>query len=141
MTNRIICRSNSLPLLFSEHNEKPLILNEQNMLFVLKFIAAMAVPLQNIGRHVFLAFNFEAHYGLADNNTFSPASKTQLVRRVVTVIRSSSFSFKYSSSFKANDLLMICHYHYLQQMKSNRRHRKVRENPTNCSLELEYTVQ
>ncbi|XP_037030945.1 uncharacterized protein LOC119070620 [Bradysia coprophila] len=37
------------------------------------FIAAMAIPLQNIGRHVFMAFNFEAHYGLADNNTFSPS--------------------------------------------------------------------
>lgn len=41
------------------------------------FIAAMAIPLQNIGRHVFLAFNFEAHYGLADNNTFSPSGVNQ----------------------------------------------------------------
>ncbi|KAJ6633639.1 hypothetical protein Bhyg_16843, partial [Pseudolycoriella hygida] len=41
------------------------------------FIVAMAIPLQNIGRHVFMAFNFEAHYGLANNNTFSPSGINQ----------------------------------------------------------------
>lgn len=58
----------------------------------------MAIPLQNIGRHVFLAFNFEAHYGLADNNTFSPSDVKHWVRidrkRWIFLIKSSSVSGK-----------------------------------------------
>lgn len=49
-----------------------------------KYIAALAIPTGDIDQNLFLAFNFEAHYGLADNNTFSP---TKLKLRVCINIK------------------------------------------------------
>lgn len=45
-----------------------------------QYIVAVALPIGSGPRHAFTAFNFELHFLLADNTTFSPTGLIDRVR-------------------------------------------------------------